>query len=106
MPIKYRGKVLAMLYGKSKGGKRKPGGSLSKPYPFYRLIWTVGGRRMMKAFRLYGDAKRHAVKGFELNIDQLGRAAKDGGAWTNRRPTSLNYRIFEEFRGWRTGKSF
>jgi integrase len=46
--IKHRGKALATIYGKSKS------------YPLYRVSWTVAGKRMMKAFPRYGEAKRHA----------------------------------------------
>ncbi len=46
--IDHRGKVLATIYRKTKS------------YPFYRVSWTAGGKRLMKAFPLYGDAKRHA----------------------------------------------
>lgn len=46
--IEYRRRVLATIYGKSKS------------YPLYRVSWTVAGRRMMKAFPRYGEAKRHA----------------------------------------------
>lgn len=46
--IKYRGRVLATIYGKSKS------------YPLYRVAWNAAGKRMMKAFPRYGEAKRHA----------------------------------------------
>ena len=46
--VKYRGRVLVTIYGKSKS------------YPLYRVAWTASGRRMMKAFLRYGEAKRHA----------------------------------------------
>jgi integrase len=46
--IKHRGKVLATIYGKSKS------------YPGYRVVWSVAGRRLMKRFPRYGEAKRHA----------------------------------------------
>jgi hypothetical protein len=46
--IKHRGRVLATIYGKFKS------------YPLYRVAWTVAGRRMMKAFPHYSEAKRHA----------------------------------------------
>ena len=32
----------------------------AKSYPNYRLAWTVGGKRMMKGFHRYGEAKKHA----------------------------------------------
>ena len=48
--IKHRGKVLATIYGKSKS------------YPGYRVAWSVAGRRLMKRFPRYGEAKRHADK--------------------------------------------
>jgi hypothetical protein len=48
--IKYRGRPLATIY--------RP----SKSYPDYRVAWRAGGRRMMKAFHRYGDAKGHADK--------------------------------------------
>jgi len=47
---KHRGETLATMYGKSKS------------YPLYRVSWTVAGRRMMKAFPLYGAANRYAEK--------------------------------------------
>jgi len=46
--VKYRGRVLVTIYGKSKS------------YPLYRVAWTASGRRMMQAFRTYSEAKRHA----------------------------------------------
>jgi len=46
--VRFRGKELATIY--------RP----SKSYPNYRVAWTAGGRRMMKGFHRYGDAKRHA----------------------------------------------
>jgi len=46
--IKHRGRVFATIYGKSKS------------YTSYRVAWTTAGRRMMKAFLRYGEAKRHA----------------------------------------------
>jgi integrase len=46
--IKFRGRPLATIY--------RP----SKHYPNYRVAWTAGGRRMMKGFHRYGDAKSHA----------------------------------------------
>ena len=46
--IKFRGRELATIY--------RP----SKSYPNYRVAWTAGGRRMMKGFHRYGEAKSHA----------------------------------------------
>jgi integrase len=46
--IKHRGRTWATIYAKS------------KHYPLYRVAWTVAGKRMMKAFPRYGEAKRHA----------------------------------------------
>jgi integrase len=46
--IKHRGRVLATIYGKSKS------------YPLYRVAWTVAGKRHMRAFDRYGEAKHHA----------------------------------------------
>lgn len=40
--VKYRGKPLATIYGKSKA------------YPQYRVAWSVQGKRRMKAFDRYG----------------------------------------------------
>ncbi len=48
--IKHRGRVLATIYGRSKS------------YPLYRVSWSVAGKRLMKAFNRYGEAKRHADK--------------------------------------------
>ena len=46
--IKHRGRTLVTIYAKSEN------------CPLYRLAWTVAGKRMMKAFPRYGEAKRHA----------------------------------------------
>ena len=54
-PMKYpvllrprkNGPVLARIY--------RP----AKAYPLYRLAWSVGGKRMMKAFPTYSAAKCH-----------------------------------------------
>ena len=46
--IKFRGMDLATIY--------RP----SKSYPNYRVAWTVAGKRMMKGFHRYGEAKSHA----------------------------------------------
>jgi len=46
--IKYRGKVLATIYGKSKGRDS------------YRVAWQVAGKRRMASFPSYSLAKRHA----------------------------------------------
>jgi len=43
-------KVEVTIYGKSKGGERKKDGSVTQPYPFYRLCWRVAGQRRMKSF--------------------------------------------------------
>jgi hypothetical protein len=40
--IKYCGKELATIYGKSKS------------YPMYRVAWNIQGKRRMKAFERYG----------------------------------------------------
>lgn len=51
-PVKltYRGKVLAKIYNK-------------KPhYPFYRLAYSVQGKRIMKHFKTYSEAKREGDK--------------------------------------------
>jgi len=45
--IKHRGRTYATIY--------KP-----KGYPLYRLAWTVAGKRVMKSFPRYGDARKHA----------------------------------------------
>jgi integrase len=44
--IKYRGRVLAKIYGKSKG------------YPFYRLCYYVAGKRHVRSFRTYAEARK------------------------------------------------
>ena len=36
-------KVEVTIYGKSKGGERKKDGSVTQPYPFYRLCWQRRG---------------------------------------------------------------
>jgi integrase len=46
--VKFRGRRLATIY--------KP----SKTYPAFRLAWSVNGKRHMKRFDRYGDAKTHA----------------------------------------------
>lgn len=46
--IKYRGKVLATIYGKCKGRDS------------YRVAWQVAGQRRMASFASYSLAKRHA----------------------------------------------
>ena len=46
--IKYRGKVLATIYGKCKGRAS------------YRVAWQVAGQRRMASFASYSLAKRHA----------------------------------------------
>jgi integrase len=46
--IRYRGKVLATIYGKCKGRDS------------YRVAWQVAGRRRMASFPSYSLAKRHA----------------------------------------------
>jgi integrase len=46
--IKYRGKVLATIYGRCKGRDS------------YRVAWQVAGRRRMASFASYSLAKRHA----------------------------------------------
>ena len=46
--IKYRGRVLAVIYGKSKGRDS------------YRVAWSVAGKRQMQSFKRYGEAKKHA----------------------------------------------
>ena len=46
--IKHRGRVLAMIYGKSKGRNS------------YRVGWYVAGKRQMASFKTYSLAKRHA----------------------------------------------
>ena len=47
---KHRGKLAATMYGRSEN------------YPLYRVSWTAGGKRMMKAFPLYGEANRYAER--------------------------------------------
>jgi len=55
-----KSKVEVVIYGKSKGGERKKDGSVTQPYPFYRLCWRVAGQRKMKSFPHYADAKKAA----------------------------------------------
>ncbi|MDB6123375.1 MAG: hypothetical protein JWQ71_2368 [Pedosphaera sp.] len=43
--IKYRGRVLAKIYGKSKN------------YPFYRVSYNTAGKRHLISFRTYSAAK-------------------------------------------------
>jgi hypothetical protein len=53
-------KVAVTIYGKSKGGERKKDGSVTQPYPFYRVCWRVAGQRRMQSFRTYSEAKKAA----------------------------------------------
>jgi integrase len=53
-------KAEVTIYGKSKGGERKKDGSVTQPYPFYRVCWRVSGKRMMKSLRTYSEAKKTA----------------------------------------------
>jgi integrase len=53
-------KVAVTIYGKSKGGERKPDGTVTQPYPFYRICWRVAGQRRMKSFGTYSEAKKAA----------------------------------------------
>jgi integrase len=53
-------KVEVTIYGKSKGGERKKDGSVTQPYPFYRVCWRVAGQRRMQSFRTYSAAKKAA----------------------------------------------
>jgi integrase len=73
--IKFRGRPLATIY--------RP----SKCYPNYRVAWTAAGRRMMKGFPHYGDAKRHAdelvkqlAKGSQVTALTPGQATDALGA--------------------------
>ena len=68
--IKFRGKDLATIY--------RPSAS----YPNYRVAWTAGGRRMMKGFHRYGDAKSHA--------DQLVKDLAKGSQVTALTPGQAN----------------
>ena len=51
--IKHRGRVLTTIY--------EP-----KRYPLYRVAWNAAGKRMMKSFPRYGEAKRHAEQPNQL----------------------------------------
>ena len=55
-----RGKLWATIYGKSKCGEPKKDGSLTRPYPFYRMTITVAGKRVMRSFATFGAAKAAA----------------------------------------------
>jgi hypothetical protein len=60
--IKFRGRALAVIY--------RP----SKHYANCRVAWTAGGRRMMKGFHRYGDAKSHTdqlVKNLAEAVEQF-----------------------------------
>lgn len=46
--IKLRGRTWAVIYGKTRS------------YPLYRVAWTAGGRRHLKAHATYAEAKQHA----------------------------------------------
>lgn len=58
--IKHRGHVLATIY--------RP----SRSYPLYRVSWTVAGKRQMKSFPRYGEAKRFADK----TVSDLAKGSK------------------------------
>jgi len=58
--IKHRGKVLATVYGKTKGGKPKKNGGVTEPYPFYRVCAYVAGKRRMTSYHTYSEAKKAA----------------------------------------------
>jgi integrase len=60
------------IYGKSKGGERKPDGSVTQPYPFYRICWRVAGQRRMQSFRSYSEAKTAA----EALVRDLGSGSR------------------------------
>jgi integrase len=54
--IKFRGRVLAKIYGKSKA------------YPYYRLCYSVAGKRRVRSFRTYAAAKAEGdTKASELH---------------------------------------
>ncbi len=53
-------KAQVTIYGKSKGGERKKDGSVTQPYPFYRICWRVAGQRRMQSFRTYSEAMKAA----------------------------------------------
>ncbi|MDB6021273.1 MAG: integrase family protein [Pedosphaera sp.] len=56
MKIKFRGQVLAKIYGKSKG------------YSFYRLCYYTAGKRHVRSFRTYSEAKKEGdTKAQELH---------------------------------------
>ncbi len=46
--IKYRGHALAVIYGKNRS------------YPYYRLAYRVNGKRQMRSFHNYGEARKFA----------------------------------------------
>ena len=64
--IKFRGRVLATIYGKCQGRES------------YRVSWTVTGQRRMASFARYGEAKRHA--------DQLVKELAKGSQATSLNP--------------------
>jgi len=68
--IKFRGRSLATIY--------RPSGS----YPNYRVAWTINGKRLMKGFRRYGEAKSHA--------DQLVKDLAKGSRVTALTPGQAN----------------
>ena len=79
--ITFRGRALATIY--------RP----SKSYSNYRVAWTVNGKRMMKGFHRYGDAKGHA--------DQLVKDLAKGSQVTALTPGQANDALaaFERLHG-------
>jgi hypothetical protein len=72
--IKYRGKVLATIYGRCKGRNS------------YRVAWQVAGQRHMASFASYSLAKRHAdglvkdlSKGSQVTALHPSQARSTGG---------------------------
>jgi integrase len=65
-------KVEVTIYRKSKGGERKKDGSVTQPYPFYRVCWRVAGQRRMQSFGTYSEA-RQAAKAL---IRELGKGSQ------------------------------
>jgi len=75
-------KIEVVIYGRSKGGDPKKDGTLTQPYPFYRVVWRAGGQRRMQSFGTYSAALDHAHemlrelgKGSQTTVLTPGQAA-------------------------------
>lgn len=65
-------KAKAVIYGKSRGGEPNGKGGKTKGYSFYRVAWRADGKRLMKNFRTYSEAKAHA----ERMVEEIGKGSR------------------------------